>query len=99
MSNQMSDEKPDEKKVKLWDFPVRLFHWSLVAAIVTAWWTNRELMIDIHAIAGYTVLALVLFRIIWALSAVRTRALHPLSKARKRSLAMRCGSPGDQWRT
>ncbi|URK18023.1 cytochrome b/b6 domain-containing protein [Thalassospira sp. GO-4] len=65
MSNQMSDEKPDEKKVKLWDFPVRLFHWSLVAAIVTAWWTNRELMIDIHAIAGYTVLALVLFRIIW----------------------------------
>ncbi|MCC9625972.1 cytochrome b/b6 domain-containing protein [Thalassospira sp. MA62] len=54
-----------EQKVKLWDFPVRLFHWALVAAIVTAWWTNRELMIDIHALAGYTVLALVLFRIIW----------------------------------
>lgn len=61
----MNDQALDEKKVKLWDFPVRLFHWALVVAIVTAWWTNRELMIDIHAIAGYSVLTLVLFRIIW----------------------------------
>ncbi|WP_430474786.1 cytochrome b/b6 domain-containing protein [Thalassospira lucentensis] len=61
----MSDQTSDQKKVKLWDFPVRLFHWALVIAIVTSWWTNRELMIDIHAIAGYSVLTLVLFRIIW----------------------------------
>ena len=61
----MSTPSADEKKVKLWDFPVRLFHWALVVAIVTAWWTNRQVMIDIHAIAGYSVLALVLFRIIW----------------------------------
>ena len=61
----MSTPSADEKKVKLWDFPVRLFHWALVVAIVTAWWTNRQVMIDIHAIAGYSVLALVIFRIIW----------------------------------
>ncbi|WP_417837602.1 cytochrome b/b6 domain-containing protein [Thalassospira tepidiphila] len=61
----MSTPSADEKKVKLWDFPVRLFHWALVVAIVTAWWSNRQVMIDIHAIAGYSVLALVLFRIIW----------------------------------
>ncbi len=54
-----------DQKVKLWDFPVRLFHWALVIAIVTAWWSNREVMIDTHAIAGYCVLALVLFRIVW----------------------------------
>ncbi|WP_297023243.1 cytochrome b/b6 domain-containing protein [Thalassospira sp.] len=66
MSNpDMSHPASDEKKVKLWDFPVRLFHWALVIAIVTAWWTNRQVMIDIHAIAGYSVLALVIFRIIW----------------------------------
>jgi cytochrome b len=66
MSNpDKSQPASDEKKVKLWDFPVRLFHWALVIAIVTAWWTNRQVMIDIHAIAGYSVLALVLFRIIW----------------------------------
>jgi cytochrome b len=61
----MSTPSSAEKKVKLWDFPVRLFHWALVIAIVTAWWTNRQVMIDIHAIAGYSVLTLVLFRIIW----------------------------------
>lgn len=61
----MTVQTTAEKKVKLWDFPVRLFHWALVIAIVTAWWTNRQVMIDIHAIAGYSVLALVIFRIIW----------------------------------
>ncbi|QPO10614.1 cytochrome b/b6 domain-containing protein [Thalassospira sp. A40-3] len=61
----MSTPSADEKKVKLWDFPVRLFHWALVVAIVTAWWSNRQVMIDIHAIAGYSVLALMIFRIIW----------------------------------
>lgn len=61
----MTDQTSHEQKVKLWDFPVRLFHWALVAAIVTAWWTNQQVMIDIHAIAGYSVLTLVLFRIIW----------------------------------
>jgi cytochrome b len=61
----MTDQTQQEKRVKLWDFPVRLFHWALVVAIVTSWWTNRQVMIDTHAIAGYCVLALVLFRIIW----------------------------------
>lgn len=65
ITDDKSGETPGEKKVKLWDFPVRLFHWALVAAIVTSWWTNQQVMIDLHAIAGYTILALVLFRIIW----------------------------------
>ena len=66
MTHASKPEKPSsETKVKLWDFPVRLFHWALVAAVVTAWWSNQQVMIDIHAIAGYSVLTLVIFRIIW----------------------------------
>ncbi|WP_404425997.1 cytochrome b/b6 domain-containing protein [Thalassospira australica] len=61
----MSDQTEPQKTVRLWDFPVRLFHWALVIAIATSWWSNQEVMIDIHAISGYSVLALVLFRIIW----------------------------------
>ncbi|MFH1805197.1 MAG: cytochrome b/b6 domain-containing protein [Pseudomonadota bacterium] len=56
-----------KRTVRLWDLPVRLFHWALVAAVVTAWWSNQEVMIDIHEIAGYSVLALVIFRVIWGL--------------------------------
>lgn len=50
--------------VRVWDLFVRIFHWSLVIAFATAWYTggiwNRP-----HLAAGYLVLALILARIIW----------------------------------
>ncbi|AUG52235.1 cytochrome b/b6 domain-containing protein [Thalassospira marina] len=61
----MHGDNAQKTKIRQWDFPVRLFHWALVTAIVTAWWTNQEAIINIHELAGYTVLTLVLFRIIW----------------------------------
>ena len=61
----MHSDNAQKTRIRLWDFPVRLFHWALVVAIGTAWWTNQEAIINIHELAGYTVLTLVLFRIIW----------------------------------
>jgi|TARA_R110001583_G_scaffold39741_3_gene127309 cytochrome b len=61
----MHSENTQKTRIRLWDFPVRLFHWALVVAIATAWWTNQEAIINIHELAGYSVLALVLFRIVW----------------------------------
>ena len=49
--------------IKVWDIAVRVFHWSLVAAYTIAWLS--EDFEDLHVIAGYTVLALICFRIIW----------------------------------
>ncbi len=63
----MHAENAQKTKVRQWDFPVRLFHWALVAAIATAWWTNQEAIINIHELAGYTVLTLVFFRIVWGI--------------------------------
>jgi len=53
--------------VRVWDLPTRLFHWALVACvigqIVTANvggnWMNWHLRL------GYTVLTLLLFRLVW----------------------------------
>jgi cytochrome b len=50
--------------VKVWDPFVRVFHWALVVAFATAWysggiWDNQ------HLVAGYTVLTLVVARIVW----------------------------------
>ncbi len=56
--------------VKVWDLPVRLFHWLLVTAFFLAYFTEDELM-TIHVWAGYTVLGLVLFRIIWGFVGTR----------------------------
>jgi len=49
----------------LWDWPTRLFHWSLVVLLPLAWWTAEEGQMDRHQWVGYTVIVLVLFRIVW----------------------------------
>ena len=58
--------------VRVWDLPVRLFHWSLVALLGAAWWTAEEGMLDWHQLAGYAILVLLLFRIAWGISGSAT---------------------------
>ena len=51
-------------KVKVWDLLTRLFHWSLVLAFAIAWLTEDDFK-DLHELAGYTVLGLIAFRVIY----------------------------------
>lgn len=54
-------------KVRVWDLPTRVFHWSLVACVIGLLTTAQiggEAMAW-HFRFGYTVLSLLLFRIIW----------------------------------
>jgi cytochrome b len=53
--------------VKIWDLPVRLFHWSVVILVGAAWWTAQHDEMSLHRICGYLVGGLVLFRIAWGL--------------------------------
>jgi len=48
----------------VWDIAVRLFHWSLVVSFIVAYLTGDDES-DIHVYAGYIILGLVIFRIIW----------------------------------
>ena len=54
------------REIKVWDPLVRLFHWTLVAAFTTAYLTEGEFL-NIHTLAGYTVLGLLVFRLAWGL--------------------------------
>lgn len=58
-------EKTERRPV--WDIFVRLFHWTLVASILFAWWSGEQggNWMTWHMYAGYTVLGLVLFRLFW----------------------------------
>jgi cytochrome b len=56
--------------VKVWDLPVRLFHWSLVAAFTLAYLSEDDLL-TLHVVAGYTIAGLVLFRLVWGLIGTR----------------------------
>lgn len=53
--------------IKLWDMPVRLFHWSLVVLIPALWWSAKADHLDMHKRLGLAVLALLLFRLLWGI--------------------------------
>lgn len=56
-----------KQKIKLWDFPTRLFHWALVINIFAAWYTIENRLIELHEIAGHTLIALLGFRLCWGI--------------------------------
>ncbi|MDH5472971.1 MAG: cytochrome b/b6 domain-containing protein [Gammaproteobacteria bacterium] len=56
--------------VKVWDPFVRVFHWTLVLSFMIAFIVEEDYL-AIHTFAGYTVLVLILLRIIWGLIGTR----------------------------
>lgn len=61
------------KKVRVWDLPLRLFHWALAVLVVVAVVTQNigGNAMEWHFRAGYAVLALIAFRILWGLFGTR----------------------------
>jgi cytochrome b len=51
--------------LRVWDLPVRLFHWTLVILIFVSWLTQELGRMDLHKLCGYTIMALLLFRLAW----------------------------------
>ena len=52
-------------KDKVWDLPLRLFHWALVLLIAFSWWTAETNRDQLHIWSGFAILFLLLFRILW----------------------------------
>ena len=53
------------RPIKVWDLPVRLFHWLIVVLIAAAWATQELGLMDWHMRVGWTILTLLLFRLMW----------------------------------
>jgi cytochrome b len=66
-------QAPAAEQRQVWDLPVRVFHWTLVAAIIAAFITNRlgVSYFKYHVWCGYAVIVLVLFRIVWGFVGTR----------------------------
>jgi cytochrome b len=59
-------------RVLIWDLPVRVFHWALVASFAGAYWLSEsERLRNVHVMFGYTVLGLVVFRLTWGFVGTR----------------------------
>lgn len=54
-------------RVRVWDLPTRLFHWLLAMCVVALVATGKVggEALEWHARLGYTVLGLLLFRLVW----------------------------------
>lgn len=54
-------------KILVWDLPLRLFHWLLVLLVVVSVSSARigGNAMQIHMLSGYSILTLLLFRILW----------------------------------
>jgi len=60
----------DNRRVRVWDPLVRIFHWSLVAAFATAFIVEDDLL-GVHVWAGYLVLILIGVRLVWGVIGTR----------------------------
>ena len=60
-------------RVRVWDLPTRLFHWSLAALVVFSFVTAKVggALMQWHFYSGYTILALVVFRLLWGAAGSR----------------------------
>lgn len=56
---------PTAHSARIWDVPVRLFHWLLVALLGFSWWSGDQHDMEWHRLSGYAILTLVIFRIYW----------------------------------
>ncbi len=63
---------PGTVRILVWDAPVRLFHWLMVASFAGAWLTaESERWRLLHVTLGYTMIGLVAFRLIWGITGTR----------------------------
>ena len=52
-------------RVRTWDVPTRVVHWLMAVLIATSWWTAENGHLEFHRYSGYSILALLLFRLYW----------------------------------
>jgi cytochrome b len=53
------------EKIKVWDLPIRIFHWGMVCLFFTSWVSADQGFMTLHLVSGSAILALLLFRIVW----------------------------------
>ena len=60
----------EKLKKRVWDLPLRIFHWALVILVSISIYTGNNggfEEMDYHMLSGYSILALIGFRLLWGL--------------------------------
>lgn len=70
MAEAVSAPPSRSRTVRVWDLPLRLWHWVLAIAVLVAWFTPNG-HDRLHRLAGYVVIGLLVFRLIWGFAGTR----------------------------
>lgn len=76
-------------KIRVWDLPVRLFHWSLVVLLAVSYFSGRAGgdWMKLHFWSGYAILTLIVFRIAWGFFGSTTARFASFVKGPRSAIA------------
>jgi cytochrome b len=67
-----TDNTTEPSTVKVWDWPVRVFNWTLAASVLGAFFTGENEDFErLHQILGWVAAGLMGFRVVWGLVGTR----------------------------
>ncbi|WP_434777304.1 cytochrome b/b6 domain-containing protein [Neisseria sp. Ec49-e6-T10] len=72
-----------KQRVRVWDLPTRVFHWSLVLGIAFMYYSANNGMMERHLQVGVFLLGLVLFRLFWGVLGSQTAQFRHFIKGPK----------------
>ncbi len=67
---------PTTSPVKVWDLPIRITHWLLVFLFGLLWWSGENHVEQVHFLAGYAMVAVLIFRLLWGFVGSSTARFH-----------------------
>jgi cytochrome b len=68
----MNSTETEITNVKVWDWPVRVFHWTLAASVIGAYVTGESEDFErLHHTLGWVAAGLIAFRVVWGLVGTR----------------------------
>ncbi len=84
-----------KKKIRIWDLPIRAFHWLLVLCIIGSLISVNigGNAIEWHAYFGYCILTLLIFRIVWGFVGSTHARFSSFFPTRSRILGYLGGQP------
>ncbi|WP_262984805.1 cytochrome b/b6 domain-containing protein [Sphingomonas daechungensis] len=71
---------PTRQWIRVWDLPLRVFHWALVLTIAVAFLSSEEdsALNDWHVLSGWVAAVLLAFRLVWGFIGESTAAFRTL---------------------
>lgn len=68
----------EQSRTLIWDWTIRVFHWSLVLLVAGMWWTAEQGWMFWHKWLGLALVGLLAYRLVWGLIGPAPARLMPL---------------------